>query len=122
VDGEGASANDDTYRSIDFVTDPKSPVLGVDAVIAAVPKIQAGLAKPMHARSGIASGPVMIGDPRGGAAQQGLAALGEAPKLAAALLSLAQPDTVLIGAKTRLLVGELFELRALGPSAVVGFL
>jgi class 3 adenylate cyclase len=99
----------------------ESAIRAALAVITAVPKISAGLGKPMRARIGIASGPVMIGDPPGGAAQQAMAALGEAAKLAAALLSLAQPDTVLIGAKTRLLVGELFELRALAPSAVAGF-
>ena len=101
--------------------DAESAIRAALAVIAAVPKLNAGLAAPMRARVGIATGLVIIGDPTSEAAQHGQAALGGAPNLAAALLSLAQPDAVLIGASTRRLVGELFELRALKPVAVAGF-
>jgi hypothetical protein len=48
-------------------------------------------------------------------------AFGQAPALAAALRSVADPDTVLIAVITHGLLGGLFEYQAVGPLALDGF-
>ena len=70
----------------------------------------------MHARIGIATGFVIVGDLLGSASGEP-SALGEAPGLAARLVALAEPDTVLLSAATRRLVGELFQYRETTLSA-----
>lgn len=87
------------------------------AVIAAVPQIKTGFAEPMHARIGLGTGLVVIGD----ATDREHPVVGEAPSMAAALLSLAAPDTILISTNTRRLVGELFAMRPLAPVTFEGF-
>jgi hypothetical protein len=47
--------------------------------------------------------------------------VGETPNLAARLQSLAAPNTVLTDARTRQLVGELFDCRSLGAVDIRGF-
>ena len=89
------------------------------ALVAAVPAIRRGAGSPVYAHLGVASGLVLVSEAEQGT--RGLAALGEAPSLAGALLSLAAADTVLIAARTRELVGRLFALRALGPLSAAGF-
>lgn len=87
------------------------------AVIAAVPQIKIGFAEPMHARIGLGTGLVVIGE----ATDREYPVIGEAPSMAAALLSLAAPDTILISTNTRRLVGELFAMRPLAPVTFEGF-
>ena len=87
------------------------------AVIAAVPQIKTGFAEPIHARIGLGTGLVVIGDP----AEHEHPVIGEAPSMAAALLSLAAPDMILISTNTRRLVGELFAMRPLAPVTFEGF-
>jgi class 3 adenylate cyclase len=75
----------------------------------------------LQARVGIATGLVVVGDLIGAGPAQEQSVVGETPNLAARLQALAEPDTVLIGAGTRRLVGGLFEYRDLGAVEVKGF-
>jgi TolB-like protein/class 3 adenylate cyclase/predicted ATPase len=89
------------------------------AVIDAVGRLDVGAGK-LRARVGIATGLVVVADPIGEGKAREQAVFGEAPHLAAGLLVLAQPDTVVIATGTRRLVGDLFEYRDLGAVAVEG--
>src|ERR1700758_2316437 len=68
----------------------------------------------LQARVGIATGLVVVGDLIGEGSAQEQLVVGETPNLAARLQALAEPDTVMISAGTRRLVGDLFEYRDLG--------
>src|SRR5215469_7539214 len=68
----------------------------------------------LQARIGIATGLVVVGDLIGEGSAQEQSVVGETPNLAARLQSLAEPNTVVIAASTRRLVGDLFEYRDLG--------
>lgn len=72
-------------------------------------------------RVGIATGLVMVGMAIGQGSAQEQAVVGDAPNLAARLQGLARPGTVVVGASTRLLLGDLFDLDDLGPRALKGF-
>jgi class 3 adenylate cyclase/predicted ATPase len=74
----------------------------------------------LQARVGIASGPVVVGDLIGAGAAQEQAVVGETPNIAARLQALAEPNTVMIAASTRRLVGGLFEYHDLGGVEVKG--
>jgi class 3 adenylate cyclase/predicted ATPase len=73
------------------------------------------LGEKLHARVGIATGLVVVG---GEVVEHDV--VGETPNLAARLQALAEPDTVVIAAGTRRLVGDLFEYRELGAVEVKG--
>jgi predicted ATPase/class 3 adenylate cyclase len=77
-------------------------------------------ATELRVRVGIATGLVVIGNLIGEGASRQRPAVGEAPNLAARLQSLAEPNTVLIAASTRLLVGDLFAYRDLGAIVIKG--
>jgi DNA-binding winged helix-turn-helix (wHTH) protein/predicted ATPase len=68
----------------------------------------------LQARLGIATGPVIAGD-LAGSATRDRAPVGEAPSTASRLQSAARPDTVLIDAATRRLIGSLFECCNIDP-------
>ena len=74
----------------------------------------------LQARIGIATGLVVVGDLIGEGSAQEQSVVGETPNLAARLQALAEPDTVVIAAGTRRLVGDLFECRDLGAVKVKG--
>jgi class 3 adenylate cyclase/predicted ATPase len=74
----------------------------------------------LQARSGIATGLVVVGDLIGEGSAQEQSVVGETPNLAARLQALAEPDTVVITAGTRRLVGDLFDYRDLGAVEVKG--
>jgi class 3 adenylate cyclase len=74
----------------------------------------------LQARVGIATGLVVVGDLIGEGATQVRSVVGETPNLAARLQNLAEPDTVIIAASTRRLIGDLFEYRDLGGVEVRG--
>jgi class 3 adenylate cyclase/predicted ATPase len=74
----------------------------------------------LQARVGIATGLVVVGDLIGEGSAQEQSVVGETPNLAARLQALAEPDTVVIAASTRRLVGDLFEVRDLGAVEVKG--
>jgi hypothetical protein len=71
-------------------------------------------------RAGIATGPVVVGDLLGSSADQQMI-IGEAMQLAGALERIAEPNTVLIAASTRQLVGNLFDCDDVGQMALNGF-
>ena len=75
---------------------------------------------PLQTRVGIATGLVVIGDLIGSGASQEQAIVGETPNLAARLQGIAVPNSVVIAESTRKLVGNLFELRDIGPQELKG--
>src|SRR5437868_2621507 len=74
----------------------------------------------LRARVGIATGLVVVGDLIGEGSAQEQSVVGETPNLAARLQALAEPNTVVIAAGTRRLVGDLFEYRDLEAVEVKG--
>jgi len=88
-------------------------------VVDAVGRLDVGSAK-LQARVGIATGLVVVGDLIGEGSAQEQSVAGETPNLAARLQGLAEPETVVIAASTRRLVGDLFEVRDLGAVEIKG--
>jgi class 3 adenylate cyclase/tetratricopeptide (TPR) repeat protein len=76
--------------------------------------------EPLQIRVGIATGVTVVGDLFGSGAMQERGAIGETPNIAARLQGIAEPGTVVIAHSTRQLVGELFEMRDLGPITLKG--
>ncbi len=74
----------------------------------------------LQTRAGIATGLVVVGDLIGAGSAQEQSVVGETPNLAARLQALAEPDTVVIAAGTRRLLGNLFEYRELGAVELKG--
>jgi class 3 adenylate cyclase len=74
----------------------------------------------LQTRIGIATGLVVVGDLIGSGKAQEHGIIGETPNLAVRLQGLAEPDMVVIGDATRRLLGNLFELRELGPRDLKG--
>ena len=70
---------------------------------------------------GIATGLVVVGDLIGEGSAQEQAVVGETPNLAARLQVLAAPANLVSGASTRQQIGELFNLKDLGPQQLAGF-
>ncbi len=93
---------------------------GLDAV-ASVEKLGLDGQDALSTRIGIATGQVVVGDIVGEGGREADAVTGQTPNLAARLQSVAEPGQVLIGATTRRLVGETFELRDLGNQDLKGF-
>src|SRR5262249_32233702 len=77
--------------------------------------------EPLNARVGIATGLVVVGDLVGSGEAQERGVAGETPNLAARLQNLAEPGAVILADGTQRLVGDLFELSELTPSALKGF-
>ena len=92
---------------------------GLD-IIAAVARLETHAAEPLAVRIGIATGLVVVGDLSREGALREHAVVGETPNLAARLQTLAEPGTVVVGASTRRLLGDLFHLRDLGLHEVEG--
>jgi predicted ATPase len=76
---------------------------------------------PLQTRVGIATGLVVVGDLIGSGASQEQAIVGETPNLAARLQGLAMPGSLVIADATRHQLGQLFDLRDLGPQPLAGF-
>ena len=74
----------------------------------------------LQTRVGIATGLVVVGDLIGSGESQERDVVGETPNLAARLLGIAEPNTVVICNSTRRLLGNLFELEDLGPRVIKG--
>ena len=83
------------------------------AMVKRVPQLKQ--AENLHVRIGIATGLVVVG---GEVVEHDV--VGETPNLAARLQGLAEPDTVVIAASTRRLVGDMFEYRDLGAAELKG--
>ena len=93
---------------------------GLDAVVA-VGTLNLDGGVELQARAGIATGHVVVGDLVGEAGRDAAAVSGETPNLAARLQDIAGAGQVAIGAATRRLIGEAFELEDLGSRALKGF-
>ena len=92
---------------------------GLD-IIAAVARLETRAAEPLAVRIGIATGVVVIGELSREGALREHAVVGETPNVAARLLALAEPGTIVVAASTRRLLGDLFRLRDLGRHEVKG--
>jgi len=88
------------------------------ALVEAVPMLPAK--ERLQVRVGIGTGLTVVGDLVGSGDAQERGIVGESPNLAARLQGLAAPNSVVIGPATRSLLGDLFELRDLGPVEVKG--
>ena len=77
--------------------------------------------EPLAARTGIATGLVVVGDLIGEGSAQEEAVVGETPNLAARLQTLAEPNTVVTADSTQRLVAGLFDLVDLGFRELKGF-
>jgi class 3 adenylate cyclase/predicted ATPase len=76
--------------------------------------------EPVQVRIGAATGLVVVGDLVGCGEAQERGIVGETPNLAARLQGIAEPNSVVIAEATRRLLGNLFELRDLGPKELKG--
>jgi class 3 adenylate cyclase len=77
--------------------------------------------EPLQIRIGVGTGLVVVGDLPGAGEAQERGIVGETPNLAARLQALAKPNTIVIGPRTRRLLGNLFEYRDLGAVELKGF-
>jgi class 3 adenylate cyclase/predicted ATPase len=89
------------------------------ALVDAVARLQTP--EPLQVRIGIGTGQVIVGDLITSSEGQERGVVGETPNLAARLQAVAEPNAVVIGPQTRLLLGDLFECRDLGAIEVKGF-
>ena len=87
-------------------------------IVAAITAMKSSV--PLQTRIGIATGLVVVGDLIGSGEAQERGIVGETPNLAARLQSIAEPNRVVIAEGTRKLLGNLFELEALGPQTLKG--
>jgi DNA-binding winged helix-turn-helix (wHTH) protein/tetratricopeptide (TPR) repeat protein len=104
-----------------YEDDAERAVRAALAATSAIAKVKIeSLAIPLQARTGIATGLVVIGDSIGTDTASEPAIAGETLHLAARLAGLAAPGTILISASTRRLIGHLFEYCDLCPSTSSG--
>src|SRR5690242_16909542 len=80
---------------------------------------RASATEALSVRIGIATGPVVVGEPAG-VGDQAKLAVGSTPNLAARLQALAAADQTVIAASTRRLIGNAFDLSDLGEYEVKG--
>jgi class 3 adenylate cyclase/tetratricopeptide (TPR) repeat protein len=90
-------------------------------IVSAVSELSIPGGGRLRTRVGIATGGVVVGELIGEGAAQEESVVGETPNLAARMQTLAEPDTVVIAARTQRLVGGLFELVDLAPQRLKGF-
>src|SRR5262245_7957030 len=81
----------------------------------AVRELAAEVGRALSFRVAIATGLVIVNDAANGGEPQEGRIVGEAPAVAGRLLGFAKPDTVVIDATTRRLIGNLFSCRDLEP-------
>jgi predicted ATPase/class 3 adenylate cyclase len=91
------------------------------AAVGAVQSLGSVVGETLAARVGIATGPVVVGELIGEGAAREETVVGDTPNLAARLQTLAEPGTVVISARTRQLIGGLFELAERGLQILKGF-
>src|SRR5277367_3628998 len=85
--------------------DAERAVQAALAIVEAAPKLVTAAGSPLHARVGIATGLVVVGDLIGSGEAQERAVVGETPNLAARLQGFADADMVVIAEGTRRLLG-----------------
>ena len=87
-------------------------------LIAAVGAIASAV--PLKTRVGIATGLVVVGDLIGSGDTQERNMIGDTPNLAARLLALAEPNSVVIADEARRMLGDFFDFEDLGQRQVKG--
>ncbi len=75
----------------------------------------------LRVRIGISTGLVVVGELFGEGEARERGVVGDTPNLAARLQAAAEPNTALVSASTRRLLGRAFELRAIGPLQLRSF-
>jgi class 3 adenylate cyclase/tetratricopeptide (TPR) repeat protein len=90
-------------------------------LVKSIGKLNTAVGEPLDARIGIATGLVVVGDLIGSGESQERGIAGETPNLAARLQERAEAGAVVLSDGTRRLLGDLFELTKLTPSALKGF-
>jgi class 3 adenylate cyclase/tetratricopeptide (TPR) repeat protein len=90
------------------------------AIMLALKGLSAANGQALVARSGVATGLVVVGDLVGEGAAQEEAVVGETPNLASRLQSLAEPGQVILADSTRQLVGSVFNFIDLGEHELRG--
>lgn len=100
--------------------DAERAVRAALAIVRVIAAQRSPAGQPLAAHIGIATGLVVVGDLLGAGAVKEHAVIGETPNLAARLLELAAPGEVVMSAQTRVLTGNVFELRDLGPQRLKG--
>src|SRR5262245_45027544 len=101
--------------------DPERAVHAGLALVQGVGLLGNAAGEKLQVRIGIGTGPVIVGDLIGRGESQERGVVGETPNLAARLQAIAEPNSVVIAASTRQLVGDLFEYHDLGAIAAKGF-
>ena len=96
-------------------------VRGALAAAISVTQIQIAQGEPLRARFGVDTGDVVVGDLIGEEHSDLETVTGLSANLAARLQGIAQPGQVVIGANTRRLIGDAFELDSLGSHSFKGF-
>jgi class 3 adenylate cyclase/tetratricopeptide (TPR) repeat protein len=91
------------------------------ALIEAVGKIGREHEVTLQIRIGISTGLVVVGELFGEGEARERGVVGDTPNLAARLMATAEPDTAVVSASTRRLLGRAFELKALGLKELRGF-
>jgi class 3 adenylate cyclase len=91
------------------------------ALIEAVEELRRELGAAIELRIGISTGLVVVGELIGEGEARERGVVGDTANLAARLRSLAEPGTILVSESTRRLLGNKFELKALGPQMLKGF-
>lgn len=89
-------------------------------ILKAVHELETGREQPLRVRIGISTGLVVVGDIIGHGASEEQAVVGETPNIAARLHTLAEPDSILISASTRRLLGDQFNYEDLGTQTLKG--
>ena len=102
--------------------DAENAVRGGIEILRAVKCLENPYDVQPQVRLGIATGQAVVGDvlATGASAHSEPAALGPTPNLAARLHSVAEPDTIIVSATTRKLVGDAFAWRKLQPLRLKG--
>jgi class 3 adenylate cyclase/tetratricopeptide (TPR) repeat protein len=90
-------------------------------LVKSIGQLPTAVGEPLNARIGIATGLVVVGDLIGSGESQDRGIAGETPNLAARLQERAEAGAVVLSDGTRRLLGDLFELTKLTPSALKGF-
>jgi class 3 adenylate cyclase/tetratricopeptide (TPR) repeat protein len=90
------------------------------AIAREIAALEAPAQEHLAVRVGIATGLVVVGDLLVAGAARQYAVVGETPNLAARLQAVAAPGEVVVSERTRALLGDLFELRALGTPELHG--
>ena len=91
------------------------------AIAREVSAVRTPFGEQAAAHIGIATGLVIVGDLFGQGALREQGVVGETPNLAARLQALAGPGEIVLSESTRVLLGNLFELRDLGRQQLRGF-